>query len=82
MTEQQIRTQLTGVFRDVFEDDALELRDDMTASDVESWDSLSHVNMVVAVEKTFRTKFTTKEIGALGTVGDLVALISRKLAAG
>jgi acyl carrier protein len=79
MTEQQVRTKLTEVFRDIFEDDGLELRDTMTAADVEGWDSLSHVNMVVAVEKIFRTKFTTKEIGALANVGDLVTLVLRKV---
>jgi acyl carrier protein len=82
MTEQQVRTKLTDVFRDIFDEDGLELSDSMTAADVEGWDSLSHVNLVVAVEKAFGTKFTTKEIGALANVGDFIGLIVRKTGAG
>ena len=78
MTPAEIRTQLTGVFRSVFDDDTLELRDAMTAKDVPDWDSLNHINLIVAVERSFRVRFTTREVIALEKVGDLVALIGAK----
>jgi acyl carrier protein len=56
------------------------LRDDLTAADVEGWDSLSHINLIVAVEKEFKIKLTTADIRALTTVGDFIALIARKAA--
>ena len=78
MTPAEITAQLTGVFRQVFDDDTLELHEAMTAKDVPDWDSLNHINLIVAVERSFRVKFTTREISALAKVGDLVALIGAK----
>ena len=81
MTDAEIREQLTGVFRDVFDDHTIAIHDAMTAKDVEGWDSLNHVNLIVAVEKQFRVRFTTREVNGLKNVGELIALISRKHAA-
>ena len=53
------QVRLTNIFRDVFDDDALILRDDMTADNVESWDSLTHVDLIVAIEKEFKIRLTT-----------------------
>jgi acyl carrier protein len=78
MDAQAIREQLNGVFRRVFDDDALSVRDDMTAKDVENWDSLTHIDLIVAVEKVFGVKFTTREVHELANVGDLVKLIAEK----
>jgi acyl carrier protein len=50
----------------------------MTAADVDGWDSLTHVRLMLSVERAFATKFTASEIGRLKTVGDLVELIARK----
>jgi acyl carrier protein len=72
------RTKLTSVFRDVFDDDALEVHSAMTADDVDGWDSLTHVRLMLSVERAFATKFTASEIGRLKTVGDLIDLIARK----
>ena len=52
----------------------------MTASDVEDWDSLNHINLIVAVEREFKVKFTTAEVSGLKNVGDLMDLIGRKTA--
>jgi acyl carrier protein len=73
-----VRAELTSVFRDVFDDGALELRDEMTAQDVAGWDSLTHVDLVVAVEKHFKIKLTTREVSTLKNVGDLVRLVEQK----
>jgi acyl carrier protein len=78
MTEAEIWTQLVGVFRDLFDDDALELRKDTTADDVEDWDSLSHINLIVAIERSFGVKFTTTEVQSLRNVGELAALVAAK----
>jgi acyl carrier protein len=72
------RAKLTSVFRDVFDDDALEVDSAMTADDVDGWDSLTHVRLMLSVERAFATKFTASEIGRLKTVGDLIDLIARK----
>ena len=74
----ELRARLTAIFRDVFDDPALFLRDDMTARDVESWDSLTYVDLIVAIEKEFRIRLTTGEISGLKSVGQLIALVSRK----
>lgn len=69
---------LTGLFRDVFDDDSVTPHESMTAADVEGWDSLSHIRLVVAVEEKFSLRFTTVEINDLKNVGDFVDLIMRK----
>lgn len=79
MTTQEIHQQLTAVFRDVFDNPALEISDSTTGPDVEGWDSITHVNLIVAVEKAFQTTFTTKEVKALANVGDFIALISKRV---
>jgi acyl carrier protein len=79
MDETQIRERLTGIFREVFDDDSIEIFDAMTAKDIEEWDSLNHINMIVAVERRFKVKFTTKEVSNVANVGEFVALIGRKL---
>ena len=52
-----------------------------TADDIEEWDSLSHIRLMVAVERKFKVKFTNSEIESLKRVGDLVALVEAKSAA-
>jgi acyl carrier protein len=65
-------------FRQVFDDDALELHQNMTAADVEAWDSLSHIDLIVGLEREFKIKFTTAEISKLAKVGDLITLVDKK----
>ena len=79
MTNSQIREKLTAVFRDVFDNDALAISDATTARDVDGWDSLTHVNLIVATEKAFGVTFTTKDVKGMANVGDFVTLIEKKL---
>jgi acyl carrier protein len=80
MTPEQIKSKLTGIFRDIFDDETLNLTETMTAKDVPSWDSVNHINLIVAVEKNFPPiKLTTREVAGLNNVGDLLALIGKKL---
>ncbi|MEE9139715.1 MAG: acyl carrier protein [Alphaproteobacteria bacterium] len=65
--------------RETFENDVLEVRADMTAEDIEGWDSLSHIRLIVALEREFGIRFTAAEVSGLANVGDLIACISRKL---
>jgi acyl carrier protein len=70
---------MQAVFRDVFDDDNLALRSDLTAADVENWDSLTHINLIVGIEREFKVRFTTAEVVSLKNAGDLEALVQRKL---
>jgi acyl carrier protein len=76
----EIESRLTPIFRDVFNDDALVVTEDMTAAEVPTWDSLSNINMIIAVEKTFGVKFSIKDVRNLKNVGELLDLIKRKAA--
>jgi acyl carrier protein len=73
-----IYQQLTRVFAEVFDDDAIVLTPTTTAEDVDGWDSLNHIRLIVSVEKAFQIKFSTPEIAKLKNVGELVALIASK----
>jgi acyl carrier protein len=78
MDEAQIYEKLTGIFHDVFDDDAIVVTPELSADDVDGWDSLTHIRLIITVEKSFKTKFSTSEIGKLEKVGDLVALIKAR----
>ena len=77
-----IQDRMQAVFRDIFDDEALVLRDDLTAADVENWDSLTHINLIVGIERQFKVRFTTAEVSSLKDVGDLRSLIQQKLGGG
>ena len=69
---EDITNRLNSIFREVFEDGSIQVTQEMTANDVEKWDSLSHLAMVIAVEKEFRIKFKLKELVSMKNVGDLI----------
>ena len=81
MDKTQALLALTEVFRQVFDQPTLVLTDAMTAADVHNWDSLNHIDLIVAVEKKFKIKFTTREVTGLKTVGDLAELTAKKASA-
>jgi acyl carrier protein len=74
--------QLNEVFQDVFEDDELRVSSETTAADVEGWDSLMHVTLLINVEKAFGVRFSSSEIAGLKKVGELVTLVEQKHLAG
>jgi acyl carrier protein len=78
MQSDEIKSRLTPILRGVFSDDALVVSERMTAEDVPAWDSLSHINMIIAVEKAFGIKFTIKDVRVLKDVGELIELIMKK----
>jgi len=70
---------LNQVFQDVFDDDELVVDEKTTAQDVEGWDSLTHVTLLVNVEKAFGVRFSSSEIASLKNVGQLVSLIDHRV---
>ncbi len=66
---------LQNVFRDVFDSEDLVIGLQTTAADVEGWDSINHVNLVLAVEREFKVRLSSSAIARLKNVGDLVTLL-------
>jgi acyl carrier protein len=79
MEESQIYARLTQIFEDVFDDDSIQVTPTLSAKDVDGWDSLSHIRLILTIEKAFKIKFSTSEIGKLENVGDLVRLIESRV---
>lgn len=79
MENNQIYNHLTSIFRTTFNNDALNLTHDLTANDVENWDSLTHMLLITEIESFFSIKFTLKELNKLRNVGDIVEIIHLKV---
>jgi len=75
----EIEKKLQAIFQDIFEDDQIVLFDDMNANDIEDWDSLTHIQLIVQIEKSFGIKFTTGEVASLKNVGEFIKLVQEKL---
>jgi acyl carrier protein len=73
-----IKARLTTIFREVFDDDELQLVEEMTAADVADWDSLSHITLVVACEKEFGLRLSPAEVGHLKNVGEMMRLLAER----
>ena len=78
MDESDIYAQLTKIFEDVFDYDSIVVPPALSAKEVDGWDSLTHIRLILTVEKAFKVKFSTSEIGKMATVGDLVTLIKAR----
>jgi acyl carrier protein len=74
-----ITDRLNRIFRKVFDDDSIEVFDKMTAKDIPGWDSLTHITLIVALEKEFNMRFHVGDIGKLENVGGMIDLISAKI---
>lgn len=81
MTDAEILSALTDIFRDIFDDDTVEINLESSAADFDAWDSLSNVNIMVATEMRFGVRFKTSEVEGLRNVGELLALIRKQLSA-
>lgn len=79
MDDAALRQRLNDIFCEVFDDESIRITDAMTAQDVEEWDSLNHINLIVAVQRSFKIKFTVGEVNNLANVGEFIALIRSKL---
>jgi acyl carrier protein len=75
MTLQQ---QLEQVFQEVFDDEHLSLRDEMTAEDIPAWDSVAHINLMFSIEQAFGVQFNGNELAQFKNIGELKAFLKRK----
>ena len=79
MDNKEILGQVQDIFQDILDNDAIVLTDHTTANDVDNWDSLTHIQLVVSIEKHFKIKFTSKEILSWKNVGEMIDDIKAKL---
>ncbi|HAG68434.1 MAG TPA: acyl carrier protein [Lachnospiraceae bacterium] len=79
MSREEIMEKVTEIFRDVFDDESLIISDSTNSDDIEDWDSLEHIALIVSMEKEFNMKFDIKEVNSLENVGEMIDLIKRKL---
>ena len=79
MSEEEIYERLNNVFRDVFDDDEIVVNANTTANDIEDWDSLEHINLIVSVEQEFGMKFNMNEVTTMKNVGDMVNIIKSRI---
>ncbi|MCI9534268.1 MAG: acyl carrier protein [Lachnospiraceae bacterium] len=79
MTKKETYEKLEEVFHDIFDDESIVLKDTTTAEDIEDWDSLEHINLIVAVEKSFGIKFTMGEVTGMKNVGEMADIIEERI---
>jgi acyl carrier protein len=79
MDRNELTEQLNILFAETLDDDSISLNDATTASDVEGWDSLTHIQLVVSIERKFGIRFTSKEIQSWNNVGEMVDCINNKV---
>ncbi|MCR4902288.1 MAG: acyl carrier protein [Butyrivibrio sp.] len=79
MTREELFEQLNEVFRDVFDDESIEVNETTTANDIEDWDSLEHINLINAVEQKFGIKFDMGQIVTMKNVGEMANIILSQL---
>ena len=78
MEKTQIMAEVQEIFRDVLDNEDIVLANETVADDIEEWDSLTHIQLIVAIEKHFKVKFTSKEILSWKNVGEMIDCISTK----
>jgi len=76
---EEIYKRLNEVFQDVFDDDSIKVSASTTSEDIEDWDSLEHINLIVAVENEFGIKFGMNEVTGMKNVGEMAKIISGKI---
>ena len=81
MENKEIYARLTEIFHDVFDDDSIVVTPELKAADIDEWDSLTHIRLVVSIERSYKLKFSAAEVGRLKNVGEFVDLIQMKAAA-
>lgn len=79
MSVEEIFEGLNEVFKDVFDDEEINVAAETTADDIEDWDSLEHINLIVAVEKKFGMKFSMGEVTTMKNVGEMAEIIKSRI---
>jgi acyl carrier protein len=78
MEKSQILDEVQAIFREVLDDEEIVLASETTADDIEEWDSLTHIQLIVAIEKHFKIRFTSREILSWQNVGEMIDCIANK----
>lgn len=78
MSEKEIINDLNKIFQDLFDDDDINVTRETTADDIEDWDSLEHINLIAAVERKYKIRFTMKEVSSMKNVGEMIDIISER----
>ena len=78
ITVQEALERLTPVFQEVFDDDSIELTEEMTAADIEEWDSVEHFNLISEIERVFGMRFTMREVSGMENVGELAEIVAAR----
>lgn len=78
MTRDEVFEKLNAVFRNNFDDEDITLADETSSEDIEDWDSLEQINLIVAIQKEFQVKFNIDEVNAMKNVGEMADLIMQK----
>ena len=79
MTRAEVFEKLNEIFQEIFDDENITVEEDTTSADIEDWDSLEHINLVVAIEKAFKIKFTINEVSTMKNVGTMVDVILERV---
>jgi acyl carrier protein len=79
MEKTELISKLTSIFRKIFNNDSLVLTNELTANDVENWDSLTHMLLITEIENSFSIKFKLKDLNKMRNVGDMIDIITSKL---
>tara|TARA_B100001989_G_C24526715_1_gene459101 strand:+ start:1356 stop:1595 length:240 start_codon:yes stop_codon:yes gene_type:complete len=79
MNKKNIINKLTNIFKEIFNDNNIILNNEMTAKDIDNWDSLTHMLLITKIEEDFSIKFKLKELNDLNNVGNLIKIIDEKI---
>ena len=78
LNREEVVERLNHLFRDIFDDDDISVTDATTAADIDGWDSLAHITLILSVEREFRIKMTAAEVGSLKNVGQMIDIITAR----
>jgi acyl carrier protein len=74
----EVLKQVNEIFNEILENDSIKLTESTTSDDVEEWDSLTHIQLIVAIEKKFKIRFTSSEMESWNNVGEMIKCIQVK----
>ena len=78
MTKAEALEALTPVFREVFDDDSIEIDEETTAADIDEWDSVEHFNLISEIESRFKMRFSMREVSGMKNVGELAEIVAER----
>lgn len=79
MDREEILAKVNEIFRDVFDDEGIEISEETTADDIEDWDSLTHITLIAEIENEFGFKFSMKDVVGMKNVGEMLDIIEKEI---